>query len=724
MEAAWGDAVLLEDESGHVVASASSILPRDVGASSLQMGTPETGLEATKLVAATKARMMIPMLNDNLRNEMYKLAIEEHVDAFKQIHDGRGPRVLDIGAGTGLLSVLAAQAGAREVVGCEMNAEMAKIAKTVVEANGLQDIVKIEDKRSSDYVLGDNEDPFDMIVTETLDSHLLREGIVPSLQDALDRLSRPGAAVVPASARVFAQLCSATLAKAGVGEVQLLEADYILKIADGRSSRLPSPQDREGFTNVRFSGCDSVHSLELLGDPVEIFEVNFADARSVEDFVRSDPVTMTSPKTANGICIWWELNVLATVSHEDVAEKRRKLDGIPAQALTNLPSVPEDSVKWQDHWFPVVHPLVEPKTSVEVGFGRTHTEIFVEQLDWAPATMEKVNNSDNAVSPNSAVIAKELNTCMEPFRLLQVADRERQMAVAEGIKALLDAQVGQVTVWDIGAGSMMALQAARIDQVSKVLSLEADYMDRVFWTRLCKSVDKIGIVETLEEVQKPEAEQTLAAFSDLYYAHLGPRRSMIGALQFALQAQAIRAQHAKSIFFPSIIAIEARLVCLKNIGQALTPPTEICGVQHPVEWSHGRVGRVMELDVDAYEHNEVCGTQELIQFEVGTSFTAQNHGSEEEQDIKRTGTVEFSFSSQSQELTTNTGQLAIVFTARSAVPQSAGAISPVILLSNAASFQAALSDLADISVERFTNPQESQESKEDQVVRVSFTFLI
>lgn len=48
---------------------------------------------------------------------------------------GRPPVVLDIGCGTGLLSMLAARAGAEEVYGCEMHEPLARIAREVTRLN-------------------------------------------------------------------------------------------------------------------------------------------------------------------------------------------------------------------------------------------------------------------------------------------------------------------------------------------------------------------------------------------------------------------------------------------------------------------------------------------------------------------------------------------------------------------------------------------------------------
>jgi SAM-dependent methyltransferase len=77
---------------------------------------------------------MSSMLTDSDRNAAYEKAITEAVHKFIALH-GRAPLVLDIGCGTGLLSMMAVRAGAEHVHACEMFTAMADIAKAVTSLN-------------------------------------------------------------------------------------------------------------------------------------------------------------------------------------------------------------------------------------------------------------------------------------------------------------------------------------------------------------------------------------------------------------------------------------------------------------------------------------------------------------------------------------------------------------------------------------------------------------
>ena len=72
------------------------------------------------------------MLRDQHRNDFY----------WHALANVRGRRVLDIGAGTGLLSLMAAQRGA-SVVSIEESADMLQLVRESAQHNGLEDAEKL-----------------------------------------------------------------------------------------------------------------------------------------------------------------------------------------------------------------------------------------------------------------------------------------------------------------------------------------------------------------------------------------------------------------------------------------------------------------------------------------------------------------------------------------------------------------------------------------------------
>ena len=135
------------------------------------------------------------MLADAARNEAYARAIRESVEP--------GDVVLDIGTGSGLLAMMAAQAGAAKVVACEANPALAATARDIVERNGFGDRIEVVAAISTALERsGTLAGGADLIVSEIFSHTLIDEGAIESLNHGLTRLARPGARIIPASASI------------------------------------------------------------------------------------------------------------------------------------------------------------------------------------------------------------------------------------------------------------------------------------------------------------------------------------------------------------------------------------------------------------------------------------------------------------------------------------------------------------------------------------------
>lgn len=138
------------------------------------------------------------MLADHNRMAAYHSAIMGNASVFKD------KVVMDVGTGSGILAVWAAQAGARRVFAIEYT-DMAKHAQKVMEANGVADIVTVIQGAVEDIELppldGDDGDDamngekdtrvVDIIVSEWMGYFLLRESMLDSIVRARDKFLRP-----------------------------------------------------------------------------------------------------------------------------------------------------------------------------------------------------------------------------------------------------------------------------------------------------------------------------------------------------------------------------------------------------------------------------------------------------------------------------------------------------------------------------------------------------
>jgi type I protein arginine methyltransferase len=137
------------------------------------------------------------MLHDGVRNEAFRRALCEVVKP--------GDVVLDVGAGTGLLSIFAASAGARRVYALERTA-IAEVARRMIERNGHAEVIEVLEMDVEDARLPEQ---VDVIVSEWMGGFGVDENILPSLVIARDRWLKPGGVIVPG--RVTAMLAPASI---------------------------------------------------------------------------------------------------------------------------------------------------------------------------------------------------------------------------------------------------------------------------------------------------------------------------------------------------------------------------------------------------------------------------------------------------------------------------------------------------------------------------------
>lgn len=136
------------------------------------------------------------MLTDHNRMAAYHSAILGNADVFKN------KIVMDIGTGSGILAVWAAQAGARKVYAIEYT-DMAKHAKQVMKANGVEDTVTVIQGAVEEIKLPIEEDGLetddpehpervvDIFISEWMGYFLLRESMLDSLIRARDKFLKP-----------------------------------------------------------------------------------------------------------------------------------------------------------------------------------------------------------------------------------------------------------------------------------------------------------------------------------------------------------------------------------------------------------------------------------------------------------------------------------------------------------------------------------------------------
>ena len=204
--------------------------------------------------------------------------------------------VLDIGTGTGLLAMMAARAGAAEVVACEMVPDLAELARVVIAANGYGPQVSVVGKRSSDMAVGvDLPRRATLLVSEIFDALVIGEGALQAFRHAWEHLLDPEARIIPAGAIVWGQLA----------EVPRLKAMHPLRALNGFDlSALAWHALEKQFYPVQLDA----EAWTPLSEPVEVIGFDFRRPIAPrQDW--SFPVPVTRTGMLQALVLWLELRL-------------------------------------------------------------------------------------------------------------------------------------------------------------------------------------------------------------------------------------------------------------------------------------------------------------------------------------------------------------------------------------------------------------------------------
>ncbi|KAI8388385.1 S-adenosyl-L-methionine-dependent methyltransferase [Radiomyces spectabilis] len=134
------------------------------------------------------------MLKDKARTEAYRDFMYDNKDVFKD------KIVLDVGCGTGILSMFAAKAGAKQVFSVDNSAIIEK-AKLNVKENGLDHIITLIRGKVEEIQLPVPQ--VDIIISEWMGYFLLFEAMLDSVLVARDRWLAPNGIMGPSHTRIL-----------------------------------------------------------------------------------------------------------------------------------------------------------------------------------------------------------------------------------------------------------------------------------------------------------------------------------------------------------------------------------------------------------------------------------------------------------------------------------------------------------------------------------------
>ncbi|BGP18288.1 hypothetical protein JCM10213_008461 [Rhodosporidiobolus nylandii] len=135
------------------------------------------------------------MLKDAVRTNAYRDFIVHPANAARF----KGKVVLDVGCGTGILSMFAAKAGARKVYAVDAS-NVAFKAERNIRANGLDGVIEVKKGKVEEIVLPEK---VDVIISEWMGYCLLYECMLDSVLYARDKWLAPGGLMVPSQTSIL-----------------------------------------------------------------------------------------------------------------------------------------------------------------------------------------------------------------------------------------------------------------------------------------------------------------------------------------------------------------------------------------------------------------------------------------------------------------------------------------------------------------------------------------
>ena len=225
----------------------------------------------------------VPMLGDVRRNIGYRKALHTALAAAPS------QLALDIGAGFGLLSMFATQAGAARVIGCEQHPIIAGIGREVVAANGWSDRISLIAKECRALTVPDDLPArADLAIFELFDCSLIGEGVLHFLAYAREHLLAADARYLPAGARLRA-----------------MAVEYrIDRILDVDATLLNPYRASPNFINVDARTLD----YRALSAPFDLFDFDFATAGPAAQELAID-VPAIADGSVGAILFWFDLRL-------------------------------------------------------------------------------------------------------------------------------------------------------------------------------------------------------------------------------------------------------------------------------------------------------------------------------------------------------------------------------------------------------------------------------
>lgn len=244
------------------------------------------------------------MIKDNPRTNAYKDFIEKNPQLFK------GKVILDVGAGTGILSLFAARCGAKKVYSVE-GSNIASVCEEIVKVNKYDHVVTVIHGVMEKIQL---PEMVDVIISEWMGFYLLHESMLDSVLFARDRWLKDEGILLPSHATVYC--CPVNMSKYYKENVEFWENVHGFDFSPIMEKTVASHLQQPCITYIK--------EQQLLSDVgvVVKFDLKTVKLSSIQDIKENLSFKITKDSVLHGFAFWFDINF-----SPDLTRSENTLDG-------------------------------------------------------------------------------------------------------------------------------------------------------------------------------------------------------------------------------------------------------------------------------------------------------------------------------------------------------------------------------------------------------------
>lgn len=231
------------------------------------------------------------MLKDEPRIKAYKQFMDDNKEMFE------GKVVVDVGAGMGILSLLAANAGAKQVFAIEAS-NISDVCRQIIAKNGYSDRITVIHGTVEEVVLPDDIKA-DILISEWMGFYLFHESMLGSVIKARDRFLSPDGVILPSTANLY--ICPVAMKRYQKEHFDYWKNvygfDFSPALPLAKAARLSQPQ----ITNVELTDC--------LADPYLVISLDlmFAGEEEIKNIYGMPQFAIEKNDILLGFACWFDV---------------------------------------------------------------------------------------------------------------------------------------------------------------------------------------------------------------------------------------------------------------------------------------------------------------------------------------------------------------------------------------------------------------------------------